>query len=228
LKAVAFNESHRRPGVALFEIGHVYPPSDEVLPDEREFLGVVLAGSEAPDAVALWREIASALGVGARLDQSQVPPGLHPTRSATLSVGRSVIGVVGEVHPDVALAFGVTQRVAILELDLTQILPIEPAPPTWKPTSRYPSSDVDLAFVVPEEVVAERVEKALRQAAGSLLVDLQLFDVYRGSGVPDGSRSLAYRLRLQAADRTLTDAEVGEVRDRCIGAVMKVGGALRG
>ena len=227
LKSVAFNESHRSTGVSLFEIGHVYPPGGGSLPDEYEALGIVLAGREAPAAVAVWREIATALGFGARLDQGSVPPGLHPGRSATLSIGRDIVGAVGEVHPDVADAFSVSERVAVLELDLTRLLEREPSPAKWRPTSRYPSSDIDLAFVVPDSVVAEKVEKAIKQGAGSLLVDLARFDVYRGPGVPDGSRSLAYRLRLQALDHTLTDAEVGQLRDRCIAAVGKLGASLR-
>ena len=80
LRAIAFNESHRRSGVALFEIGHVYPPGPGELPAEHEALGIVLAGEEAPAAVAVWREIAAALGVGARIDQGRVPAG--PARDA--------------------------------------------------------------------------------------------------------------------------------------------------
>ncbi|MGD9703471.1 MAG: phenylalanine--tRNA ligase subunit beta [Acidimicrobiia bacterium] len=228
LKAIAYNESHRRSAVALYEIGHVYPPGTGPLPDEFEALGVVLAGRDAPAAVMVWREIAAALGLGARLDQSAVPEGMHPGRSATLSAGRNVaVGAVGEVHPDVAEAFGVTERIAVLELDLSVLLEREPPPVKWKYTSRYPSSDIDVAFVLPESVTAEKVEKAIKQGAGNLLVDLALFDVYRGVGVPEGSRSLAYRLRLQAPDRTLTDAEVGQLRQRCIDAAAKLGATLR-
>jgi len=226
LKALAFNESHRRSGVALFEVGHVYPPSDDVLPAEFEALTVVLAGAEAPRAVAVWRELASAMGWGARLDQSKVPTGLHPTRSATLSAGRDVVGAVGEVHPDVLDAFDVTERVAILELNLSILLAAEPKVAHWKATSRFPSSDIDLAFTVPSSVTAEKVDKALRQSAGSLLVSLELFDVYR-TDVDAESRSLAYRLRLQAADRTLTDSDIANVRDKCIAAVTKLGATLR-
>ena len=228
LKAIAFNESHRRPGVCLFEIGHVYPPSEDVLPAEYEALGIVLAGDDAPAAVAVWRELASAMGWGARLDQGHVPAGLHPARSATLSLGKDVIGVVGEVHPDVAEAFEVAERVAILELNLSVLLAGEPKPAAWKPTSRFPSSDLDLAFVVPESVAAEKLDKAVRQAAGNLLVDLSLFDVYRGQGMPDGNRSLAYRLRLQSAERTLTDDDVALVRAKVEGATKKMGAVLRG
>ena len=226
LKAVAFNESHRRPGVALFEVGHVYPPSDDVLPAEHEMLAVVLAGREAPAAVAVWRELASAMGWGARLDQSVVSAGLHPTRSATLSAGRDVVGIVGEVHPDVLDAYGISQRVAILEVNLSLLLASEPKVAQWKPTSRFPSSDIDLAFTVPTSVTAEKIEKSLRQNAGALLVDIALFDVYQTDASAE-SRSLAFRLRLQANDRTLTDANVAEVRDKCIAGAKKLGAQLR-
>ena len=112
----------------------------------------------------------------------KVPVGLHPTRSATLSLGKDVVGVVGEVHPDVLDAYGISERVAVLELNLSVLLAAEPKVPQWKPTSRFPSSDFDLAFAVPESVAAEKVEKAIRQGAGGGLVDLALFDVYRGHG----------------------------------------------
>ena len=97
LKAIAFNESHRRPGVQLFEIGHVYPPGDRrsELPPEYEGLSVALAGADARAAMATWREIAKAMGFGARVDQGTVPAGLHPTRSATLSLGKDVVVSAG-------------------------------------------------------------------------------------------------------------------------------------
>lgn len=227
LKALAYNASHRRTGIALFEVGHVFPPGAGQLPDEYEALGVVIAGADAPRGLALWRELVSALSLGARVDQGTVPPGLHPTRSATLSLGRDVVGALGEVHPDVLDTYGITERVTVLELNLTALLAKEPSAAKWKATSRYPSSDLDLAFVTPDEVTAEKLDKAIRQAAGNLLVDLALFDVYRGAGVADGSRSLAYRLRLQAADRTLTDADVTQVREKSVAAATKLKASLR-
>jgi phenylalanyl-tRNA synthetase beta chain len=227
LRAIAYNESHRRSGVALFEIGHVYPPGDGELPGEYEALTVVLAGADAPAAVAVWRELAAALETGARLDQSRVPAGLHASRSAILQAGRDPLGAVGEIAPDVLDAFEVTERVAILELNLDEILDREPKPTQWKPTSRYPSSDLDLSFVVPEEIPAERVEKAVRQGAGNLLVDVDLFDVYRGERAAAGTRSLAYRVRLQAPDRNLTDADIADVRRGVEAAATKLGAHLR-
>jgi len=227
LKALSYNESHRRAEVSLYEIGHVYPPGSGALPDEYEALGIVFAGRDATAAMGAWREIATAMGFGARVDQGQVPAGLHPTRSATLTIGRDVVGAVGEVHPDVLDSYDVGERVAVLELDLTRLLANEPKAPQWKSTSRFPSSDLDLAFAVPEATPAEKIEKAIKQAAGGVLVDLSLFDVYRGAGLADAQRSLAYRLRLQAPDRTLTDDELTQLRTKVVAAVTKLGATLR-
>jgi len=228
LQAVAFNESHRSFGVSLFEIGHVYPPGNSDLPNEYEALCVVLAGREAPAAIEVWTEIAAALGIGARIDQARVPAGLHATRSATLQAGKDPSGAVGEVDPGVLARFEVTERVAILELNLDETLQREPKPAAHRPVSRMPSSDLDLAFIVPDDVTAEKVAKALRQSAGNRLVNLELFDTFRGPSVGEGRRSLAYRLRLQASDRNLSDADVAVVQNAAVAAVSKLGAVLRG
>ena len=92
--------------------------------------------------------------------------------------------------------------------------------------SRFPSSDIDLAFVVEDRHPADAVADALREAGGDLLESVHLFDVYRGAGIDEGARSLAYRLRFCAPDRTLTDEEVGALRTRCIDAVAEAFGAV--
>jgi len=116
-------------------------------------------------------------------------------------------------------AHGIGRRVAWLQLELDRLFARRRVERRYRPVSRFPSSDIDLAFVVPDLIPAGDVERTLRDAAGPLLTDLRLFDVYRGSSVGEGARSLAYALRLQSPDRTLTDTEVGEVRGRCINAV---------
>jgi phenylalanyl-tRNA synthetase beta chain len=226
LRSIAFNESHRRVRARFFEIGRVYPPGVGELPAEYELLTVMLAGHEAPAAMAVWRELAAVVGGGARIAQDVVPPGLHATRSATLLVGKEPLGAVGEISPEVLDAFGVTERVAILEVDLNQLLGREPKPAQWKPISRYPSSDLDLSFRLDDEVPAEKLERAVRQGAGKFLVDLDLFDTYRDPSIP-GLRALGYRLRLQAADRNLTDADIAEIRRGIEAATVKLGAELR-
>ncbi len=228
LQAIAFNESHRRTGASLFEIGHVYPPGTGELPDEYEALCVVLPGADASAAMAVWRDVSAALGIGARIDQGRVPAGLHATRSAVLQAGKDPTCAVGEVDPGVLQRFDISERVAILELNLDEVLRREPKPAIWKPVSRMPSSDLDLAFVVGDDVPAEKVEKAIRQGAGALLADVELFDVFRGESLGADRRSLAYRLRLQAADRNLTDGDVADVRKSVVAATSKLGAELRG
>ena len=136
-----------------------------------------------------------------------------------LTLDTSVVGEVGEVDPGVLDALGIRERVAWLQVDLDAALAQPHGEHPYRPISRYPSSDLDLAFEVEETVPASHVAAAIRGAAGDLLVDLALFDVFRGAPVPEGHRSLAYRLRLQASGRTLTDADLTSVRDAVVATV---------
>ena len=124
---------------------------------------------------------------------------------------------------------GIGERVAYLEVDLDALLAVPHGESTYRPFSVYPSSDIDLAFEVVDDVPASAVEDAIRAAAGELLWSVRLFDVYRGPGVADGHRSLAYTLRFQAPDRTLTEADVARARTAAIAGVESaVGATLRG
>lgn len=222
LKAVAFNQSHRAGELALFEIGHVFGvPADrsQPLPDEREMLGAVVADAVA--AKRVWDLIAQEFDWPHAV-VADAGPGMHPTRSARIAD----VGWVGEVDPGVLEGWGIEGRVGWIELDLDAFLPSKPNYREARPISRFPSSDIDLAFAVPDSVAASDVEAAVRGAAGDLLESISLFDVYRDAERlgPD-TRSLAYRLRFQAHDRTLTDADVAEARTRVIAAVESALGA---
>jgi phenylalanyl-tRNA synthetase beta chain len=237
--ALATNAARRNQGVRLWEIGHVFrrPGSDAGtdrpdadLPDEREQLGVVLGGGDAADAVHVWRAVEEALAVpGVRIVNAELA-GLHPTRAARLvGPGGEAVGAVGEVDPAVLERHNIGERVGWLEVDVDTLLALPHGAPQYRPISKYPSSDIDLAFETDEAVSATDVEATLREAAGDRLAWIKLFDVYRGAGIAEGRRSLAFALRLEALDHTLTDDEVAEVRRRCIAAVESAHGAsLRG
>jgi phenylalanyl-tRNA synthetase beta chain len=231
LKAIGHNAAHRNPGVALFEVGTVFlPPADDAgpLPDEREHLAVVVAGSDATEAVRVLDVLAERLRVDALDLRPGTHAGLHPARSATVLVSGAAIGRAGELDPAVGERFGIAERVAVLELDLGALLDAPRASKGYRPVSRYPSSDVDLAFVTPDAQSARALAVTLA-GTSPLVVDVRLFDVYRGDNVEPGHRSLAFRLRLQAPDRTLTDAEVATARQSAIEAVTAAHGAtLRG
>ena len=228
LKAVAYNAARRQPGVALFEIGYVHAPGEGELPAESDHLAVALAGREAPAAAALWERLRRAMAVVPTEVRNEATAGMHPTRSAVLIAGGETVGFVGEIDPAVTEAFDIAERVAWLECDLGRLLESHLDAPRYRQPSRFPSSDIDLAFVIDDVTPAAAVEAALRRAAGDALVTLQLFDVFRDTDrLGPGRRSVAWRLRLQATDRTLTDAEVGEIRAACIEAANITGATLR-
>lgn len=222
LKAVRHNVSHRNENIALFEIGHVFlrPSEPEAeLPDERERIAVIMAGATASEAVAVWRSLCDGLAVdGADVANAEMPS-MHPTRSAVARVNGEAVGTVGEVDPDVLATFDIPGRVAWMEIDTERFLAHPHGNPTYTRVSRFPSSDVDLAFAVTEGTSATDVAATIAAAGGDLVSDVRLFDTYRGGAVEEGTRSLTYRVRFQADDRTLTDEEVGTARTAIIDAV---------
>jgi phenylalanyl-tRNA synthetase beta chain len=223
-------------------------PEDGPPAETSERLSAIFAreDDDAWSAVAAWRTVADALGIadwvmGDRPMGGSVPQVLHTYRSAAIfSIVTTetdahgfiehptALGVVGELNPYLVGQFGLLgadgrpRRLGWLDLDIGTLLDrqrVPRRPEEAKPISRYPSSDFDLAFVVKDAIPAGSVERTLRKTGGGLLESVELFDVYRGSSVGAGSRSLAFRLRFCALDHTLTDEEIGEVRASCIEAV---------
>ncbi len=223
LTSLGYNARHRNLGVGLFEVGHVFNrPEQEsaALPDEREHLGVAWAGRDATAAVEVWRVIAETLAVRDIAVDNGESPGLHPTRSGRLVAEDGVeVGLLGEIDPGVLDAHDIGERVAWLEVDLDILLARPHGERPFRHFSLFPSSDIDLAFEVDDAVPASVVEATIRTAGGDLLWSVRLFDVYRGPAVAEGHRSLAFALRFQALDRTLTDKEVAAARQTVIAAV---------
>lgn len=237
LKALRFNLDRQLDDLALFEIGRVFVPPQpgRILPDETEELGVALLppqpsapGAAVESAVRIWQWLSTAL----RLDDPALVaapvPGLHPGRSSRLLAAGRVLGDVGEVDPDVVDAYGLSGRVGWLRLSLDALAETPRRPAVAADTSRYPASDVDLAFVSPDEVPAADLVRAVRRAGGDLVENVTLFDVYRGERLGAGRRSLALRVRFRAIDRTLSDSELASLRQLLIDAGTSLGAELRG
>jgi phenylalanyl-tRNA synthetase beta chain len=225
LKAARFNADRQQPDVRLFETGRVFQPPREgsPTPEEIEMVAVLLAGAQADAKAAtrIWSLLRDAVRAeGTRLVAADVS-GLHPTRAARIVGSDGVaLGAVGEVDPDVVASYGLSGRVGYLSLDLAGLIAEPRRPRISLPISRYPASDVDLAFAVPESVPAADVVASLRRAGGDLLEDVALFDVFRGPQVGADRRSLAFRLRLRAQDHTLTDDELAAARRAAIDATV--------
>jgi len=240
LKAVKFNADRQAGDVCLFEVGSVFalPNGDRVTPDEAEHVGAIVAlptegagGTMAVEgAVRVWAWLADALRLEGGTIEAADLPAFHPTRGARVTGSAGApIGAVGEVDPDVVAAYGLTGRVGYMVASLDALADEPRRPRRAREVSRYPASDVDLAFVVSDSVPAIDVRATLQRAGGELLESTVLFDVYRGIQSGAGRRSLAFRLRYRAADRTLGEAELAAVRQSAIDAVTADhGGELRG
>ena len=223
LTAVAYNYSHRNMGAKLFETGPVFEASEDSsgLPLETEHLAALISNADAFAATSLLKDLASTLKLEFQLTNVDGLAGLHPTRGAKINIGDTEVGSLGEVDPAVLRSYEIEDRCAWLNLRLDLVIEaaISVEGVSYQPVSTFPSSDVDLAFAVGEQVQASEIEMTLRKAAGEELQSLQLFDVFRSDQLDEGVRSLAFSMRLQAKDKTLTDEEVGAVRQRCIEAV---------
>ena len=158
VQAVAHNATRRQLGVGLFEIGHVFrpPPADQLLPDERECLAAIRAGLDAEGAVAAWQVVADTLAVADATVVNAEVPGLHPTRSGHIVVAGEVVGELGEIDPEVLARHDIGERVAWLQVDLTRLLALPHGERPYRLVSRFPSSDIDLAFDVADAVPVHR------------------------------------------------------------------------
>ena len=242
LAIAAENLKHER-SVRLFENARVYLPSGAELPREANVLGVVLAGAREPlsrfhgttgeldffDLKGMIEILLDRLGVRERAFRPIEEPALHPGRSAGLFLGDRRAGLLGELRPDRAAAFGIeTPRVAVAEIDLDALLDAAQPVPSNVRAPRFLPVEQDFAIVVSEEMPAAQVEAALRAGAGPLASGFILFDIYRGPQIGEGNKSLAYRVTFTAPDRALTDAELGKVREKIARTLrQRVGGELR-
>ena len=258
LDSLARNRSRGFEDVRLFEYGAVYlprgageeslptgnpwyPRADPELPIERTHLGALMTGRLRP---ASWRDaeppavdffaakavleaLMRALRVDWRLEAAGDEPFLHPRRGATVLAGDARAGWLGELHPSVAGAWDL-DGVAGFELDFGALATAAELVPRYEDLTSFPAIRQDLAVVVADGVPAARVLDVIRGAGGALLRDAEVFDVYRGAQIGEGRASLAVRLEFRAADRTLTDDEVAQRREKIVAALRdEVGGELR-
>ncbi len=228
---VVERNSHIRPQLALFEIGPIFFASTTAeRPLELHRLAIALTG---PRELPGWETKSQALidfydlkGIVSRLMDElhidyQIEPGehpsLHPGKTARLLAGEIEIGVFGELHPQVheRYDFSATPVIAA-DLDLDALIGLVPDRYEMVPVPTYPPVLEDLAFVVDEQLPAGRVAAAIRQAAGRIVTDITLFDVYRGDQIGPGKKSLAYSITYQSTEKTLSDNDVAQIRQRII------------
>jgi phenylalanyl-tRNA synthetase beta chain len=209
------------------------------IPRQPLILGAVLTGDRQAsgwwgpgrpvtwaDAVQVVREVARVLGVEVEVVQAVHAP-WHPGRCAQLRVDGEVLGHAGELHPGVCDAYGVPARTCAVEVDLDLLIQKAPDVVRAPVFSTYPVAKEDVALVVDVDLPAAVLAATLREGAGELLESLRVFDVYTGEQIGAGQKSVAFAFRFRAADRTLTEAEIGAARDRAVALAAERHGAVQ-
>jgi phenylalanyl-tRNA synthetase beta chain len=240
LDAARHNVSRNGPDVAIFESGTVYRAvQDDAPADEHHALGALLTGALAPGS---WRGapgeadfFAAKALLGALLDKLHVDwsvepgtwPFLHPGRSAAVLADGETLGFVGEVHPLVAREWDL-ERTAAFAIDLGKVAAASPPVIAFRHFAAVPSLRRDLAVTLPETIPAAQALQCIRAAAGEMLDDVSVFDVYTGEQVGEGRRSLALALSFRASDKTLSDEDIAPAREKIVAALGELGGELRG
>jgi phenylalanyl-tRNA synthetase beta chain len=241
LQLLATNLRERRQ-VCFFETGRVFHPTGALLPDEPRRLAIVMAGDREPfswhtpdppaidffDLKGVLEALLRRLNVETRVEWAAAADArFHPGRSAELRLADGaatpsspslqeggVLGIAGELHPEVRdrLGMGVS-RACAAELDLDVLLRL-PEPAHYRPVVRQPATYQDIAVIAALDIPAERIRAMIEANAGPLLERVELFDIYSGPPILAGQRSLAFRMTFRAPDLTLEDAEVSKVRER--------------
>lgn len=234
---LARNLARKNDDVALFEVGSVFFPKAlpvTELPDEVVKIAGAITGrrnaqgwNQTNDMVDFYdaKGIIEELFANLRVTRYTVEAGthyaMHPGKTALFKKGRDVIATVGEVHPAVLSAYGITKPVYIFELDATTVMKYMAKDLKYKALPKYPATSRDLAMLVDVDVNAADIEKAMTKAAGQNLTQITLFDVYTGKQVEEGKKSLAFSLTFQSNDKTLTDAEIDPAIEKIVAKLQK-------
>jgi len=238
LATLAANRRYEEGSIRLFELGKVYLPRDNDLPDEREVVCAVLSGPRAEDswlgggelfdffdAKGVVEGLLGQLGIDASFNECS-DESLHPHKQAAVIIAGNRLGVVGELHPRVLQAFEISEPVYLFELDVTSLVPFTIKHRMFQPIPRFPSIVRDLALVVDAEVSHARVKDIIESFP--LVEQVNVFDVYAGEQVPPGKKSLAYKITFQSPNHTLTDEEVNKVQQRILDKLSgQLGATLR-
>ncbi|MEH2462195.1 phenylalanine--tRNA ligase subunit beta [Nostoc sp.] len=215
-----------------FEIGQIFWREEDGLQETEALAGIVggdislgkwsKSGREEPitwfEAKGILESVFWQLGLQVEYQPDRRDDRLHPGRTASLWIQGNSLGIFGQLHPQLRREKGLPNSVYVFQLDLDVLLDSlgqdEILVSTFQPYSTYPASDRDIAFFAPVKISVAEIQKVITKAGKDLLESVELFDEYRGENVPQGQRSLAFRLVYRASDRTLTEAEVEPVHNK--------------
>ena len=226
------NNAYHNKAAKLYEMAKIYLPVDgQKLPEEPKML--VLGTYGAGENFFTLKGELDAIMTGLRIKKAvyeadNTNPSYHPGRCAKVSVDGITLGYIGQIHPLVAKNYGMDCEVYCAEINFTAMFDLRMPEPTYVPLPKYPTVSRDIAVVCDEAVTVADVENVICSAAGKLLRKVRLFDIYRGAGIAEGKKSLAFALELRSDERTLTDEDSEKVITNILNALSeKLGAVLR-
>ena len=233
-KIYEYNKARNEKDIAIFEIGKGFYKKEEYGEDKKLAVlmsGKYLLGIEEKKTVDFYvikgvaEEILDYLGYANRysfVQPKKIPNQMHPYQTADISVNNDIVGIVGKLNPLLE-----KDDVFVLEINLSKLLDKKTGNMKFKEISKFPSISKDLAIVIDKNITSDEIGKVIKKASGSLLTNIEIFDVYEGKGIPKEKRSIAYSLSFGTLDRTLTDEEINNIMDKIIVSLNKIGAELR-
>ena len=232
LDILSRNNAYHNKNVKLYELAKIYLPTEgQVLPEEPKMLLLGTYG-EGTSFFTLKGQL-EAVFTGLRIKKATYTavsdnPTYHPGRCAMVSIDGVELGYIGQIHPLVAQNYGMDVDVYCAEISFTKLMGLRLPDVTYTPLPKYQGVNRDLSLICDESVTVAQVEDVITAAGGKLLRSVKLFDIYRGKGVAEGKKSMAFSLELRADDRTLTDADSEGVTAKVLAALSeKLGATLR-
>ena len=223
LDILSRNNAYHNKAAKLYELAKIYlPVPGEVLPSEPKIL--VLGTYGAGETFFTLKGELEAIFAGLRIRKARYSavsdnPTYHPGRCAKVTIDGVDVGVIGQIHPLVAKNYGIDCEVYCAEINFTELAGFQLPDATYTPLPKYPTVTRDLAIVCDEATTVADVEDVITKNAGKLLRKIRLFDIYRGVGIAEGKKSLAFSLELRADDRTLTDTDSEQVVNKVLNAL---------
>ena len=219
LEVLARNYNYRTPQAKMFETGKIFIPNEKgQLPDEPVIITLgMYGGVDFFDIKGVCEALFEALNIsGAVYSAVTDNPTYHPGRCARITVGNKEIGMIGEIHPSVGRKFGIDAPCYVGELKLKEMLVYANDNVKYKKLPKFPSVTRDFSILLDKTVPVAEIEKVMRKAAGKLLEELKLSDVYEGAQIPEGKKSVMYKAAFRADDRSLTGEEADNLHDKIV------------
>ncbi|MDD3362884.1 MAG: phenylalanine--tRNA ligase subunit beta [Hespellia sp.] len=233
LTSLATNYNRRNKGVKLYELGNVYLPKElplNELPDERmKFTLGMYGDGDFFNMKGVVEEFLEKVGMKKTetYDPNAGKSFLHPGRQANIIYDGSVIGFLGEVHPQVADNYGIGERAYIAVIDMPQVVELATFDRKYEGIAKYPAVSRDISMVMPKEILVGQVEEIIAQRGGKILESYSLFDLYEGTQIKAGFKSVAYSVVFRAKDRTLEESDVSAAMKKILNGLESLGIELR-